>query len=129
MPVDRAQARSNLIALIQFQTMRQREYGDLLLAVWYAIEEQLEDVYVLEVYERFASPEGEEHAMLRFPGMANMWIPGLYHIAAYSRRAFEQNAGSDELIALVRAQLAAGAAEVLWPPDGESPLMPLVVPG
>ena len=121
MPVDRDQVRRNLIALIQFQNMRRGEYGELLLAVWFGIESQADDVHLLEVYEQFAAEDGAEQSLLRFPGMANMWLPGLYMIHALSRREFEkQLTDPSELIERIRAQLSEGRAEILWPvPPGE----------
>ena len=121
MPLSRQQVRQNLVSLLQFQMMRDREYGDLLLAAWYGIEEQAQDVFVLEVFEKFASPQGSERDMLRFPGMGNLWIPGLYMLSVFSRAEFERAAAdSDALIRRVRADLHGGVGEILWPQNASN---------
>jgi hypothetical protein len=98
--------------------MRQREYGELQLAVWYAIEDEAQDVYLLEVFDNFISPEGRPRDILRFPGMGNLWLPGLYELSVFSRAEFERTVtASDPLIERVRAGLASGTATILWPQD------------
>ena len=120
MPLTRDEAKRNLVTLLQYQTMRRNEYGELLLMVWYNITDTIEDIFVLEVFENFRTPEGKERDVLRFPGMADMWLPGLYMIAAFSRQEFEQCAASDELISRVRQDLRCGRAQIIWPePPGK----------
>lgn len=116
MPVPRAQVRANLVQLLQYQLAREREYGPLLLAVWTNIRDEAEDVFLLEVYERFVSPDGGGHDVMRFPAMGSMWLPGTYIVEAYSRAAFlaALEDGQPELLA-VRAALDTGTAEILWP--------------
>ena len=116
MPVPRAQVRANLVQLLQYQLAREREYGPLLLAVWVNIRDEAEDAFLLEVFERFVSPEGGGHDVMRFPAMGAMWLPGTYIVEAYSRAAFEEalDGGRPELLA-VREALASGTAEILWP--------------
>ena len=118
MPVTREQVRKNLISLITFQKMRERNYGELLLAVWHGIEDEATDVSLTEVYTGFASPEGEGHEVYRFPGMGNLWLPGLYTVSVYSRAEFERAAAAGETeIARLRESFQRGEAEVIWPPE------------
>ncbi len=117
MPIDRATARLNLVNLLQYQLLRQEEYGTLHLVLWYDIREQLNDLYLFEVYENFRSPDGAPVATFRFPGMGYLWLPGLYYVTACSRSFFEQAVREeDEDVARFRRQLAEGQAEILFPP-------------
>ena len=130
MGVARAQVRTNLMNLIALQTARDREFGALLLAVWVHAEEDAEDVFLLEVFERFASPEdGSERAVVRFPAFAEMWLPGMYIVETMSRAEFERAAatGDDASLVSAREELATGAAEILWPPpERREPWMELI---
>lgn len=128
MPLSRDELRRNITILLQFQTMRQQEHGQLLLAVWYDIEPEASDVRLVEVFENFRNTDGENQAELRFPGIGQTWIPGLYYIAAFSREAFEQAVREQaSVIKRIRESLAANRGEVLYPPgNAESDLRPLL---
>jgi hypothetical protein len=124
MPVPRHQVRQNLLQLIQFQMIHRREYGELLLAIWHGIEAEAQDVFLFEVYERFASPEGGGRGTFRFPGIGPLWLPGLYEVTLCSRAEFERaTASRDSEMETMRAELASGRAEILWPENpADSPL-------
>ncbi|MCX7624664.1 MAG: hypothetical protein N2Z21_00380 [Candidatus Sumerlaeaceae bacterium] len=114
MPIDKQTARRNLINLIQYQTAR-AEYGRLLLAVWYDIADESEDLYLFEVFENFVSTDGAAAATYRFPGMGYLWLPGLYHVTACSYHFFQTAASEgDEDVVKLRSQLADGKAEILF---------------
>jgi hypothetical protein len=122
-PLSRDEARKNLIGLIQFQKLHEREYGGLLLAAWYGMEDEAQDLFLFEVYGNFKAPDGNERALLRFPGMGNLWLPGLYHVLAMSKAEFESRAHSnDPDIDAVRRDIRSGNGEILWPenPDDET---------
>ena len=115
MPVSRDEVRRNLFTLLQYQTARDRGYGDLLLAVWHDTEDEAEDVRLLEVYDDFASPEGAPRETYKFPGAANMWLPGLYELTVFSRDAFvAARRGGDAFVSEVLRQVQTGEAEVLF---------------
>jgi hypothetical protein len=64
----------------------------------------------------FRTPEGSEHALLRFPGMGNLWLPGLYHVLAMSKAEFESRAHSnDPDIDAIRRDIRSSNGEILWP--------------
>ena len=118
MPLSRNEVRANLTVLLQYQAMRDGGHGPLELAVWRRIEDAAQDVHLVEVFERFASPDGAPHAALRFPGMGNMWLPGLYHIEVWSTAEFKRLAAAGaEPVASLRRELAEGAAEIIAPAD------------
>jgi hypothetical protein len=121
MPLSRDEVRVNLTVLLQYQAMRGGAAGTPELAVWRGIEEQAQDVHLVEVFAEFTAPDGSPHAMLRFPGMGNMWLPGLYHIEVLSRAEFERVAADGgELVASLRRELAGGTAEIIAPVKPES---------
>lgn len=115
MPLTRQEARANLVSLVQQQIMKPAEHGELLLAVWHDIEDAAQDLHLIEVFESFRAPDGNESAIMRFPGMAGLWLPGLYFVTFFSREAFEAGAArpSSPLTGL-REQLAANRAEILF---------------
>ncbi len=116
MPVSREQVRAQLAILIQHQALRPGEHGALLLAVWRDVEEAAQDVHLVEVFEDFSGPDGAGRAVLRFPGMGDLWLPGLYIVDAFSRDEFARLLDSgDPRIGDLRDQLAGGRAEILWP--------------
>jgi hypothetical protein len=124
MPLSRNEVRANLTVLLQYQAMRDGGHGPLELAVWRHIEDEAQDVHLLEVFERFAAPDGAPSAALRFPGMGNMWLPGLYHIEVFSRAEFERLAAENaEPVASLRRELAEGTAEIIAPVDPASPAL------
>lgn len=121
MPVSRDQVRQNLSKVIEYQRAKPHGYGELLLAVWYAIDEELQDVFLLEVFEKFVSLEGKPFEKVSFPGMGELWISGLYKISVFSRAEFEKAVEEGrEPINEVREHLAAGRAEIIWP-EGNLP--------
>lgn len=118
MPLSRQEVRQNLITLIQYQIMREREYGELLLTAWYDISDDAQDVFLLQVWEKFAEPGGAGRGVFRFPGMGNIWLPGLYIVSTFSRAEFEIACSKEEeLVMTVRRQLHLNAAEILWPQE------------
>ncbi|PKO19578.1 hypothetical protein CVU37_02515 [candidate division BRC1 bacterium HGW-BRC1-1] len=107
------------MTLVAMQAARDREFGALVLAVWVHAQDDAEDVYLLEVFESFASPDdGAERAVLRFPAFGDLWLPGMYIVETMSRAEFDRvaAAGDDEALASAKEDLARGAAEILWPP-------------
>lgn len=123
MPIDKETARRNLINLIHYQTARE-EYGRLLLAVWYDIAEEADNLYLFEVFENFLGAEGAPVATYRFPGMGYLWLPGLYYVTVCSLSFFVSavNEG-DEDVTKLRSQLASGTAEVLLSLDDTDNLL------
>ncbi|MCX7717375.1 MAG: hypothetical protein N2111_03090 [Candidatus Sumerlaeaceae bacterium] len=115
MPLTRQEARTNLVALIQQQILRPAEHGELLLAIWHDIEDEAQDLHLIEVFESFQAPDGGGQAQVCFPGMANLWLPGLYHVTLFSREVFE---GADPLASApwtrLPEQLETGRAEILF---------------
>lgn len=129
MPIDRVTARKNLLNLIQYQLAHSAMYGELVLAVWYGIEDQAEDLFLFEVYERFVSEDGREVSTYRFPGMGYLWLPGLYHVTACSLASFERAVKElDEDVVYFRQALKEGRAEILVPFAGqEHPVVNLLL--
>lgn len=118
------EVRGNLVQLVQFQLTQAREHGELLLVVWHGKEDDAQDVHLTEVWEHFRAPDGTGHAALRFPGAANLWIPGLYIVNAVSRAEFEHRARhNDDLIRDLRDEIARGSAETFWPPPGQASVL------
>jgi hypothetical protein len=115
MPLSRKQVRESLMKVIEYQRTHAQQYGGLELAVWYAIEEQQQDVFLLEVFEHFVSLEGKACEVLRFPGIGELWLPGLYTLRVYSREEFEAALdGRGQLFEQICRQMGQGAAEVVW---------------
>jgi len=115
MPLTRQEARANLVSLIQQQVARPSEHGDLLVAVWHDIEDAAQDLHLLEVFESFCAPDGSGMARVRFPGMAGLWLPGLYFVTLFSGEAFEgELMQASPFLAGIEQQLRAQRAELLF---------------
>lgn len=120
MPLTRDEARRCVLVLLQQQVARaSSEHGALLLTVWHAIRDEQQDIRLLQVYERYTSADGSAREELRFPGFGDMWIPGLYLVTVMSREALDHaDANADDMVAAIRAELAAGTAEVIFAEPG-----------
>jgi|GEM_PF-2616211 hypothetical protein len=121
MPIDKDTARKNLLNVIQYQLSHPDEYGQLLLALWYDIADQADDLYLFEVFEDFSTPHGDPVGTYRFPGMGFLWLPGVYTITACSRAYFEQAVKeADADVLTFRMQLENFSAELLYPFSGNT---------
>lgn len=123
MPVDKQTARRNLVNLIHYQVARE-EYGRLLLAVWYDIAEESDNLYLFEVFENFVGTDGAPASTYRFPGMGYLWLPGLYYVTACSLGFFRTAVSEgDEDVRKLQSQLESGKAEILLSLDDTDQLL------